>query len=270
MESRPNRGMRKRAELASARKLLDMDVVKGMANALRNQILAILAERKASATEISEELGIEHWQASYEIEVLKRARLVEKVGQRKRRGAIEVFYKATTRAYLDPSEWPAVADPIKAGLRSSLFHNLLVDAATAIFEEVYDSLPNAHMSWTPAIVDEQGWKELMELLLRTLERVLEIHEECAERLSAADAKGISCTVSILGYPSAVKKRRVGLPIDVEDLIDFAELDRRQVKEQPEPKGASKDGKKKSHPQGKTKPKTKRKTGGKLRRKKQGK
>jgi len=218
------RGMRKRGELAQARKHIDAALVKAMANALRNQILAILGERKGSATELSEELGMDYWQVNYEMEVLRKAGLIKKVGERKRRGATEVFYEATARAYLDASEWPKVADPIKAGLRASLFQNLLVDAATAICEETFDSLENAHMSWSPLIVDGQGWQELMAVLCRTLEEVLAIHETSGERLIAADEEGISCTVSILGYPSAVKKRKVGLPADAKELSDLVSHD----------------------------------------------
>jgi len=212
--------MRKRGELAQARRQIDGALVKAMANALRNQILAILGERKGSAIGLSEELGADYWQVNYEIEVLRKAKLIKKVGERKRRGATEVFYEATARAYLDPSVWPKVADPIKPGLRASLFQNLLVDAATAIYEETYDSHENAHMSWSPLIVDEKGWQELMAVLYRALEEVLAIHETSGERLITADEEGISCTVSILGYPSAVKKRKVGLPSDAEELVDL--------------------------------------------------
>jgi DNA-binding transcriptional ArsR family regulator len=221
MASGNRRGMRKRGELAKARKEIDKAIVKGLANALRNQILAILNERKASATEIAEELGIDFWQVSYEMEVLRKAKLIKKVGERPRRGATEHFYEATARSYLDPSEWPEVADPIKAGLRASLFQNIMVDAATAITEEAYDSLENAHMSWIPLIVDEQGWDELMAILLQAMEDAIEVHKGSAGRLIAKDAEGISCTVSILGYPSANKKRKVGLPADADELVDMA-------------------------------------------------
>lgn len=217
------RGMRKRGELALARKQVDGALVKAMANTLRNQILAILGERRGSTKEISEELGADYWQVSYEMDVLRKAKLIRRVGERRRRGATEVFYKATARAYLDPSEWPKVADPVKAGLRASLFQNLLVDAATAICEEVYDAQENAHMSWSPLIVDDQGWSDLMALLLRTMEEALTIHEESGVRLVAADEEGISCTVSILGYPSAIKKRKVGLPVDAKDLLNLMDI-----------------------------------------------
>lgn len=91
------------------------------------------------------------------------------------------------------------------------------DAIAALSEETYDSLEDAHMSWTPMIVDQQGWDELVALLLLTLKAVLELQEECAERLIAGDEEGISCTVSMLGYPAAIDKRKVGPPIEASDL-----------------------------------------------------
>lgn len=220
MASSKRRGMRKRAELAKARKEIDKAVVKGLANTVRNQILAILNERRGSATELSKELGLDFGEVNYEMEVLRKAKLIKKVGHRRRGGGTEIFYVATARSYLDPSEWPEVADPIKAGLRASLFQNLWIDAVTAITEETFDSLEDAHMSWSPMIVDEQGWKELTAILLGAMEEALEVHQNCAERLIATDAEGISCTVSILGYPSAAEKRKVGLPADAKQLADL--------------------------------------------------
>ena len=224
MAPRKWRGMRKRGELANARKQIDEALVKAMANALRNQILAILGERKGSAMGISKELGIDYWQVAYEMEVLRKANLIKRVGERQRRGATEFFYEATSKAYLDPSEWPNLADPIKPGLRASLFQNLLVDAATAICEEVYDSLENAHMSWVPTIVDIRGWNEITAVLLHALQEVERIQQESAVRLDEDDVEGLSCTVSMLAYPSAVKKRKVGLPVYAKDLIKLTGSD----------------------------------------------
>jgi hypothetical protein len=102
-------------------------------------------------------------------------------------------------------------------MRASLFQNIWVDAVAALSEETFDSLDDAHMSWTPMIVDQQGWEKLTALLLHALEGVLELQKECVERLIAGDEEGISCTVSILGYPAAVDKRKVGPPIEASDL-----------------------------------------------------
>ncbi len=276
MASSKRRGMRKRGELAKARKPIDRNVLKGMANTVRNQILAILNERRGSATGLSEELGLDFWEVHYEMEVLRKAKLIKEAGQRKRGNTTEIFYVATARAYIDPSEWPEVADPIKAGLRASLFQNIWVDVVTAISEETYDSLDDSytssHMNWTPMIVDRQGWEDLMAILLRVAKEAIEIQKESAERLIAEDAEGISCTVATLGFTSANPKRKVGLPVDAEQLL--AELTkhmgpktRRRSKKETPPKKAK--AQRKGSATGKAASKPKRKNADKAARKRRG-
>ncbi len=221
MASSKKQGMRQRGKLAKATKHVDKRNIKGMANPLRNQIVAILHERVASKTELAKELGFEWGEVSYEIEALEKANLVERVAEKKKRGAMEVFYRATARAFIDPEEWLQVAGPIKEGLRASLLRNLTVDATAAIAEGTYDSLEGAHMSWTPMIVDEQGWGELTAILLRTVKEVIKLQENSAARLAAQDLEGVSCTVSMLGYPSAIEERKVGPPTDAKQLVDLA-------------------------------------------------
>jgi hypothetical protein len=222
MASTGKQGMRKRGRLAKAMKEIDKKNVKGMANTLRNQLLAIFNERAASSAELSRELGIPYGEINYEVDVLKKIPLIERVGEKKKGGVVEVFYRATSRAYLDPAEWLTVAEPVKPGMRASLFQNIWVDAVAAISEETYDSLDDAHMSWTPMIVDQQGWDELVALLLRTLEDALELQRVSTERLIASDEEGIPCTMSILGYPAAIDKRKVGPPVNASDLAGATE------------------------------------------------
>ena len=49
------------------------------------QILAILGECRGSAKGISDELGADYWQVSYEMDVLRKAKLIERVAERRRR-----------------------------------------------------------------------------------------------------------------------------------------------------------------------------------------
>lgn len=222
MESSKKQGMRRRGRLAKERKEIDKKNVKSMANGMRTQLLTILNERPNSTTRIAKELGVEFGDIIYDIEVLRDSGLIEIVKEVKVRGAVEIFYRATARAYLDPDEWLSVADPVRGNLRASLFRTLIDDAVAALDEGTYDSREGAHMSWSPLIVDKQGWEALTALLLNTMEKAVEIHENSEERLIADDEKGISCTVSILGYPSAHDERKVGLPTDAQELVNSIE------------------------------------------------
>lgn len=217
MASRKDQGIRRRAERARAREELDKRVVTGMANSLRTQVLVILNERAGSATELSKELGTPYDKVSYEMSALKRAELIELVAERRVRGATELFYRATRQAYIGRSEWPGVPNVAKGGLRGSLLETLTDDAVAAIFEGTYDSLEEAHMIWMPMLVDEQGWEDGAGILRRAFEELVKVKEDSAVRLIAKDAKGISCTFSMLGYPSASEDRKIGPPTDAKQV-----------------------------------------------------
>lgn len=203
--------MRRRGKRAKAAGHVDKRVVTGMANSLRTQILVILNERMASATEISRELSVPFHRANYEMSVLHRAKAIEEVQGQRVRGATERFYRAKTRAFIERAEWPAVADNVKGGLRATLLDTLGDDAMGAISDGAYDSLDDAHMSWIPMIVDEHGWHEVTEILRQAMEDVIEVQENSKRRLRSKDEAGTPCTVSMLGYPSALEKRKVGPP-----------------------------------------------------------
>jgi biotin operon repressor len=241
MASSKKQGMKRRGKLAKAKKEVDKTIIKSMANSMRIQILTILNERANSSTRMAKELGVEFNEVNYEVEALRKMGRIEVVEEVKRRGAVEVFYRAVSRAMLDAYEWPAVPQAIKGDLRASLLQTLTDDAIAAIAEEMYDSfgpdeaLKDAHMSWTPMIVDERGWNDVMAILERALMEVIDVHNRCAESLAAEDSPGISCTVSILGYPSAHDRQKIGPPIEVKDLATSFE----RQKQESEKKAASK-------------------------------
>jgi predicted ArsR family transcriptional regulator len=184
-----------------------------MQNELRTQILVLLNERTASRPEICKELGAEFDRVRYELQVLKKFKLIKQAYKRKVRGTYEVFYEATARAHLDRSEWPNVPPAVKGKMRGELLEIIMDDVVAAVTADMFDSLENAHMSWFPLIVDQQGWDDLTAALARTLVELGKIKGDSAERLIHANTEGISCTVSMVGYPSLNEDRKVGPPTD---------------------------------------------------------
>lgn len=191
----------------------DKRVVTAMQNELRTQILVVLNERIASRSEICKELGADFDRVRYELQVLEKLGVLRQVYKRPVRGTYEIFYEATAKAYLKRSEWPNVPGAVKAKMRGELLEIIVDDAVAAVSGDTFDSLENAHMSWFPFIVDRQGWDDLTAALARTLAELEKIKDDSAERLIQADAEGISCTVSMVGYPSFNEDRKVGPPAE---------------------------------------------------------
>jgi predicted transcriptional regulator len=117
-------GMRKRAKVAKVKKEVDKANIKAMANSMRIQILTIFNERASSTTGIARELGVDPGDIAYDVEVLRDMGRIEIVDEKKRRGAMEVFYKATSRAHLDELEWLTVPDPSRVACALRCFTRL--------------------------------------------------------------------------------------------------------------------------------------------------
>ena len=77
--------------------IVDQQVIKALVHPIRAQALAILNERTASPNEIAKELGQGVGHVSYHINVLKKCECIELVDTAPRRGAVEHYYRATSR-----------------------------------------------------------------------------------------------------------------------------------------------------------------------------
>lgn len=183
-------------------------LVKSLAHELRAEILAILNERMASPNELAKELDEGLSQVSYHVKVLKDYEVIRLVKTEPRRGAVEHYYRATSRAYLTNRDWHHLPETVREGMSADLFQAVVDDTVAAMEEGTFDDREDRHLSWTPLMLDEQAWKELQKLLDDTLDQALKLNGEAAKRLAKSDEKGISASVSMLGYEvpdSAAKK-----------------------------------------------------------------
>ena len=187
---------KKKAKSAGA---IDQRLVKALAHPLRVQILMILNERMASPNELSKELEEGLSQVSYHVKVLKDFECIEMVKTEPRRGAVEHYYRATERAYLADRDWEHLPDSIKPGVTASVFESIIQDVVGAIEGGTFNARDDVHMSWTPGVVDEQGWSESAELLNETLAKLIDIQTSSAKRLAKSGEEGIPATAVLMNF-----------------------------------------------------------------------
>lgn len=178
---------------------VDQRLVKALAHPLRVEILTILNERMASPNELSKELDEGLSQVSYHVKVLKDFECIEMVKTEPRRGAVEHYYRATERAFLTDHDWRTLPDSIKPGVSVASFQMIVEDVFAALEGGTFDARDDRHLSWTPGVVDEQGWAESVDLAAETLERVIEIHAESAKRLAKSGEEGIPATAVVMNF-----------------------------------------------------------------------
>jgi len=186
---------------------VDQRLVKALAHPLRVEILTILNERMASPNELSKELEEGLSQVSYHVKVLKDFECIEMVKTEPRRGAVEHYYRATSRAYLTDRDWKKLPDSVKPGMSASGLKMIIDDVVGAIDGGTFNAREDVHMSWTPGVVDEQGWEESVDLINETLERVMKIHADSNKRLAKSGEEGIPAAAILMNYeglPTATK------------------------------------------------------------------
>src|ERR1700743_1369934 len=82
------------ATSAKKKKRLEPTLAAAVAHPVRTRCLVVLAERVASPAEIARELNLDVSKVGYHVSALAQANLIEQVGSRPVRGAVEHFYKA--------------------------------------------------------------------------------------------------------------------------------------------------------------------------------
>lgn len=184
---------------AKAKRGVNQDLVKSLAHELRAEILAILNERMASPNELAKELDEGLSQVSYHVKVLKDYKVITLVKTEPRRGAVEHYYRATSRAFLTDRDWHELPESVRVGMSADLFQAVVDDVVAAMEDGTFDDREDRHLSWTPMMLDEQAWTALQKLLGATLKQAMKLNAEAAKRLAKSKEKGISASVAMLSY-----------------------------------------------------------------------
>jgi len=76
---------------------------------------------------------------------------------------------------------------------------MMDDVVGAIQGGSFNARDDVHMSWTPGVVDQQGWEESVDLVNDTLAQVLKIHTASAKRLAKSGKEGIPATAILMNF-----------------------------------------------------------------------
>jgi DNA-binding transcriptional ArsR family regulator len=188
--------------------VIDQRLVKALGHPLRADILSSLNEKVASPSQLAKQLGEGVSQVSYHVKVLVECDCLELVKTEPRRGAVEHYYRATSRAFLNAEEFAQLPESIRPGMSATLIRAVINDAAAALSSRTLDSRDDRHLSWTPMILDEVGWNDLIAMLSDSLDRALEIQAESADRLAGVKEEGFSASVTLMGFETPMHEQKV--------------------------------------------------------------
>jgi DNA-binding transcriptional ArsR family regulator len=165
---------------------LDEALLKAISHPLRHRLLGLLDERVASPNELARELDLPLGRVSYHIRLLADLGAIELVRTEPRRGALEHFYRAVTRAWFSGDDWARLPRAARRGILGQSLQRIFSDVTSAVDAGGFDG-PASLVTSKTLELDEQGLAEVSQVLESTVERVSRINAEAAERRAGADA-----------------------------------------------------------------------------------
>jgi len=164
---------------------VDVKLLKALGHPLRQLILQELNQGVASPSEIANRLGEPLSNVSYHVKILAKCDAIELVRTAPVRGALEHFYRATTRARLDEKEWAALPDSIKDQLTGQTLSQIWQHVSAAAEQGGFQN-PKSAVAWIPLELDEEAYSRLGDEVVRLLDLATDLQAEAAVRLAALD------------------------------------------------------------------------------------
>lgn len=186
---------------------ITQQLAKALAHPLRVRILSSLHKGISSPNQLAQELGEPLGNVSYHVKTLLEYDCVELVKTEPRRGAVEHFYRATDRAFLSDSDWAKIPASARKGISGSLIESIGQNTTDALAAGTIESRSDSHISDTPLLLDEQGWKDLNKVLADAVKKGAEIQKEAAKRLGKnKKTDGISTRLAIMHFEVPAEKK----------------------------------------------------------------
>jgi hypothetical protein len=190
-----------------------------LAHPIRLEIVTELHMQEMSPTEFHEAFGGDsatkvnrHFKKLAEHGWLRLVR--KESGRGSRRGGPEHFYRATELAVFDPETWAALPYSIRSAFSRRTFEQFAQRAQEALEAGTFDSRPERHLSWTPLVLDERGWNQLIAADDALYESLAQEQADAKLRIAKSDGKPMMATIALAGFESPMK----GHPSDREWLM----------------------------------------------------
>lgn len=173
---------------------------KALAHPVRLQLLGVLSDRTITPAEFARECDEPIPNVAYHFRYLRDLGWIEVVGTNPAGGSLEHVYRRTAVPIFSDDDWMRLPDEVRRILASTTANELFGRIGQAIKTGTFTAR-NAHISWTPLGLDEQGWTETMELLDSTFKQADEIAARATDRLANSKQDGLLATVALAGFES---------------------------------------------------------------------
>ena len=183
------------------RDLIDQRLVRALGHPLRVRIVDLLTEEVLSPNELTNFIDASLSHISYHVRVLEKNDAIELVDQKKRRGAIEHFFRATAESFVGSPKWRQVPRIFLGSIAGASLQSFMSKSIKALRAGKLDGVDSAFV-WMPIVVDDKGREEVADLRESTTDEMLAIQARSQRRLARSGLAGVQYIVGVSGFEAA--------------------------------------------------------------------
>jgi DNA-binding transcriptional ArsR family regulator len=182
------------------RKLAD-----AMADPIRARLLAAVSDKPGlSIRQIADRIGEPGRKVRYHLEALQAEGLVEVEGQGHRRGAVERYFRTTTEMIITESEESQISAAKQRRISLEVLKLVMADATSSVASGYFGTREGHAEVRLRGELDESGWREMADLLVRATTEAEEIILRSAGRVSRSDEEGVEVTAALLLFEAPAR------------------------------------------------------------------
>ncbi len=169
---------------------------------VRLDCFSIFLVRRASATEIADELNESLRTICYHIDELHKTGVIRCVDAKhggSRRGASEYFYEAVVCAEIEDPEWMTLPQSARREIAARAFRAVVALGSSSLRCEEMETDPLLRVVWMQVPVDEQGDQEYADFLKEVNERAAAFKERIGKRIDEGAAQTTTRVISLLSF-----------------------------------------------------------------------
>ena len=176
-------------------------LLKAMAHPTRLHLLGILNYRHVSPAEFARERGEPVSKVAHHFRSLEKLGCIEVVNTRPVRGSTEHFYRRSETILIRDEDLLEMPEEVSRLLLSSIVRGFLGRVARALRSGTLTARTDAHVTWKAVKLDEQGWKEVTEILGSAYEAVDAAEARALERMEESEEERLIATVGLAAFES---------------------------------------------------------------------
>ena len=166
--------------------------------------MGVTATRLASVKDLAAEMNEPEANVRHHVKILLELNCIEVAEQQPRHGSrvSENFYRATNLPYVDDEAWERLDLKGKWDMVMPILRLINGDMSEALASGSFMDPDDNHVSRTPLIVDQPGWEETKDILAVTVDGLLEVSDNVAERIAEdGTAETMAIKVEIIHFRS---------------------------------------------------------------------